>query len=94
MTAIELTYVLISLTSFLLGVIVGWISSVRLSIENPELRRVIALVLLAAYVISVLAEIQLDEYQTPVLLHAIMGAMVGYLFSQGKGQPFEINIGK
>jgi len=93
MPSIELATILISVSSFLLGVIVGWLTALEIEIEDGEVKRVIAVVLLGAYVISVLAEIQVTDYQTPVLLHTIIGGLVGYLFSHGDGKPFNINIG-
>lgn len=91
-TATQLTYLFVSITSFLLGVIVGWgLAHRRESVTQPALRRIIAVVILATYTVSVLAEISVDGYATPLLLHGIMGGIVGYLFSQGSD--FVIDIG-
>ena len=89
----EFTYAITAITFFLMGVIVGWALAKQLDmLEQREVRRIIALVLMATYTISILADIMMAEYTTPILLHAIMGGIIGYLFSQGEG--FNINIGQ
>jgi len=93
--SVLINYALVTVSSFLLGFIVGWSSGRQLdNLDRPELRRLMAVILLTAYVISVFAEIRLPEYKTPVLLHGIMGATVGYLFSAGENNAFNINIGR
>lgn len=86
-----LTYIITSTTSFCLGMLVGW-GIVRNSerISPEELRRIIAIVILAVYLVSVLADIAIPEYSTPILLHAIMGGIVGYLFSSGEDFNFTL----
>lgn len=86
------SYLIVSITSFTLGSVFGWSSAQQLDeLEKAELRRLMAVVMLVAYVISLFADIRMSGYQTPMLLHAIMGGIFGYLFSQGEG--FNINLG-
>lgn len=85
-------YAIASATSFAIGTLFGWsIASNLTDLEQSELRRLMAVVMLGAYVISLLADIQVSGYQTPMLLHAIMGGIFGYLFSQGGD--FNITLG-
>lgn len=89
-----LGYTIVSLISFILGAMVGWILATELNeLEAIQFRRAMAVVILSIYIVSVMAEISLEQYQTPMLLHAIMGGIVGYLFSQG-AEGFNINIGQ
>ena len=63
--SVLINYALVTVSSFLLGFIVGWSSGRQLdNLDRPELRRLMAVILLTAYVISVFAEIRLPEYKT------------------------------
>lgn len=85
-------YAIASATSFAIGTLFGWSVATNLtSLEQSELRRLMSVVMLGAYVISLFADIQVAGYQTPMLLHAIMGGIFGYLFSQGEN--FNITLG-
>lgn len=89
--SLQFGYVIVSVTSFTIGIIVGWSSAQELdNLSQPELRRLMAVILLAMYVVSVLAEIRLEDYQTPLLLHGMMGAVIGYLFSSGDDNGFSV----
>ena len=88
---IYINYGLISLVSFSLGSIVGWGFSQNLdSLEQSEVRRLMAVVMLGSYVLSLVADIAMSGYSTPFLLHTIMGGIFGYLFSKGEGINFTI----
>ena len=81
-----LNYALISLSSFVFGTAVGWSLAKNLDeIEQSQVRKLMAVVMLGAYVISIFADITMSGYQTPFLLHTIMGGIFGYLFSKGDG---------
>lgn len=85
-------YALASATSFAVGTLFGWsVATTLTDLEQSELRRLMAVVMLGAYVVSLFADIQVSGYQTPMLLHAIMGGIFGYLFSQGEN--FDITLG-
>lgn len=81
-----------AIVSFVAGVLVGWTLGRTERISESHIRHVVAISMLVLYAISVVAEIQIGGYQTPMLLHAIMGGITGYLFSKGDG--FNINIGQ
>lgn len=81
------------MTSFALGTLFGWSIATNLAdLETPEVRRLMAIVMLGMYVISLFADMLVGGYNTPLLLHGIMGGIFGYLFSQGES--FNINFGK
>lgn len=91
--ATTVTYLMVSAINFIVGAITGWyLAKFYGDADEAQVRHVMAIVMLAAYIISILAEISVRGYQTPMLLHAIMGGIIGYLFSHGK-QGFNVRIG-
>lgn len=77
---------LLPLITFLVGVFIGsamgWFGHKHVSkkeIANWE-RAVITVVVTFAWVISVILDIALNSYETPVALHGVMGMVVGYFF--------------
>lgn len=83
---IYINYALISVVSFSLGTIMGWSLSKNLStLEQPAVRKLMAVIMLGAYVLSLVSDIAMSGYSTPFLLHMIMGGIFGYLFSKGDG---------
>lgn len=77
---------LLPLITFLVGVALGsglgWFAHKYVSkkeIANWE-RAVITVVVTFAWVVSVILDIALDTYETPVALHGVMGMVVGYFF--------------
>jgi len=83
---------MVSLISFLLGGIVGWGLSTKVNkLDEGSIRRIIAIVLLMVYIISVLSEIWLARYQTPILLHSVVGGIIGYLISKEDGAVINIS---
>ena len=83
---IYVNYILISVVSFTAGTIIGWALSQELGdLEQPAVRKLMAVVMLGAYVTSLVADMAMSGYSTPFLLHMIMGGIFGYLFSKGDG---------
>ena len=73
---------------FILGFIAGWFAAhfrIGRSIPNWE-RSLITVGILIAYLISLLLDIALNTYETPLPLHGVMGAVVGYYF---ENNPFK-----
>lgn len=78
---------LLPLVTFLLGVAIGsaagWFAHKYIShnkeIQNWE-RALITVTVSFAWIISILLDIALDTYETPVALHGVMGMVVGYFF--------------
>jgi uncharacterized membrane protein len=58
-------------------------------VSKPDLRTAIAILVTVIWAISITAEIFIPAYTVSVLVHGIMGAVVGYLFSD-KGVTFNI----
>lgn len=85
-------YLMVSLISFILGGVVGWGLSTKVNeLDEGSIRRIIAIVLLMVYIISVLSEIWLARYQTPILLHSVVGGIIGYLISKEDGAVINIS---
>lgn len=67
---------------FLLGVSVGWFTHKKItnkSVENWE-RAFISIIVTMVWVVSVLFDIAIAAYSTPVAVHAVMGLVAGYFF--------------
>jgi len=97
MTTVEIstlvTYILISVVSFSIGSMIGWSAAQNIEeVEKTTIRKTMAVVMLGAYVVSLMADIGVTGYNTPFLLHAIMGGIFGYLFSREDG--VNINFAK
>jgi uncharacterized membrane protein YqgA involved in biofilm formation len=85
-------YLIVSAISFLVGALIGWSLSTRLgNVKEQTVRRAIGLVLLAIYVISVLSEIWIPRYETPMLLHSIVGGTIGYLVTKGESSIIQVD---
>jgi hypothetical protein len=84
-------FVLGSITLFLVGLGGGWLlTKLRKSFTDPPIQTAIAFLITAVWVIAVSAEILVPTYTVSIMLHGIMGAVVGYLFSE---EGITINIG-
>lgn len=91
---VELTtlFLLVSLFLFQMGIVGGWLFSRRKSDTEykTRLQIVIGILVTIMWVVSISAEILIPTYTVSVLIHGIMGAVVGYLFSE---DGVTINIG-
>jgi len=77
---------LLPLITFLVGAfcgfLIGWFGHKYVSkkeVANWE-RAIITVVVTFAWVVSVILDIILNSYETPVALHGVMGMVVGYFF--------------
>jgi len=75
-----LVYVLAAFALVLGGAIIGWFFSTR-EITEHRLRVGVATIITIVWVITIIAEIVIPSYTVAMVIHAIMGAVVGYLFS-------------
>ena len=77
------TIILISLAIFLLGSLSGWlITKVREgSLTHSNLQILVGVLVTIVWVIAIISEILIPTYTVSALIHGIMGAIVGYLFS-------------
>ena len=92
MVELTTTFLLASLFLFQIGVIAGWLISRRNvdRTDKSKLQVVIGALVTAIWVVSIVAEIIIPAYTVSILVHGIMGAVVGYLFSE---DGVTINIG-
>lgn len=81
---IETTTLLLSiLVALAVGIVVGWqLSTVENVFTQPNLKIVVGILVTIMWVTSIAAEILIATYTVSVLVHGIMGAIVGYLFSE------------
>ena len=76
------TILLISLAVFLVGLLIGWVISRRdENLTKSDLQMAVGLIVTIVWVVSIGAEILIPAYTVSVLVHGIMGGVVGYLFS-------------
>lgn len=82
---------LVGFVALAVGVVVGWQLSTEENVfTQSNLRIVVGILVTVMWVASIGAEILIPTYTVSVLVHGIMGAIVGYLFSD---DGFDINIG-
>jgi hypothetical protein len=82
---------LASLFLFLVGVAGGWQLSKKENVfTRSNLQIAVGLMVTAVWASSIAAEILIPAYTVSFLIHGIMGAVVGYLFSD---DGLDINIG-
>lgn len=87
-----LTHALVFTAGFGAGTIVGLHAGEgRLAVSDTTFRRVIAVAVTVTWITAVVADITVTTYDVPVLIHGIMGAVAGYLFSDGG---LNIDIGR
>lgn len=66
---------------FITGFVIGFIVSKQWAADGMEdFRRKFAAIIIVAWFLSVLASIIIAGYETPIYVHGMMGAVVGYLF--------------
>lgn len=70
----------IAVISFLLGVGVGFMVSQQAVKNGSDIRMWVAIFITIIWAISVLATIAIPAYETSIWVHAIMGAIAGYMF--------------
>lgn len=84
-------FALASIALFLVGLAVGWfVVRLRGDYTKPPIQTTIALLITIVWVIAIAAEILLPAYTVSLMIHGIMGTVVGYLFSE---DGLTINIG-
>ena len=91
MVELTTTFLLASIALFLLGIAGGWYFSRRNNEKNKKhLRIAIGVIVTIVWVVSIAAEIIIPAYTVSILIHGIMGAVVGYLFTD---DGITLNIG-
>lgn len=85
-------FLVIGFIVFALGILGGWMISKReLDYNKKDLQILIAVLVTTVWAMSILAEIIIPAYTVSVLIHGIMGAVVGYLFSD---EVITLNLGQ
>jgi hypothetical protein len=86
-----LLVVVIVVFAFMVGMLLGWrILNKPEPITQSDLRIAIGALVAVAWTLSIAAEIVIPSYTVSLLVHGIMGAVVGYLFSE---DGLTLNIG-
>jgi hypothetical protein len=85
------TTTIVVVTVFTLGIVVGLLVSLaRNGFDTGDLKLVVGTLVTIMWVVSIVSEIVIPAYTVSVLIHGIMGAVVGYLFSD---DGLTLNIG-
>lgn len=91
MTPIILYTLAISITLFILGVGIGWIlTQDSQQTTKQKLQTGIAIAVTIVWIFTVVADVLVTGYSLSPLVHAIMGAVVGYFFAD---EGLSIDIG-
>lgn len=86
-----LVIVVVANVAFIVGMLMGWrVLSKPEPITQSDLRIAIGALVSIAWTLSIAAEIVIPSYTVSLLIHGIMGAVVGYLFSE---DGLTLNIG-
>lgn len=84
--------ILLGLVIFLSGILIGWIISSHERLKTDgKLKTLVALVITIGWITATVSGILLASYTVSPLIHALMGAIVGYFFTDD-GVSF--NIGR
>lgn len=84
-------FILASIFLFLIGGAGGWMLATKsISAKESHLQLIVGLLVTIVWVISIAAGIIIPSYSVSTLIHAIMGAVVGYLFSEDGLTPIKI----
>ena len=77
------TIVLLAVTLFHVGLLIGWILSSRTDVTTKsKLKTMVAVVITLGWISATVAGILIASYTVSPLLHALMGAIVGYFFTE------------
>lgn len=85
-------FILGSVVLFAAGIVGGWLltrDGDNIFVRS-NLQIAVGIIVAIVWVVSIAAEIIIPAYTVSVLVHGIMGAVVGYLFSE---DGIQINIG-
>lgn len=79
-----ITLIIIAIVGLIgVGLFFGWLVSQQTDVSAKSgLRITIAVLVTVVWIIAVIADIFIVEYTISPLLHGIMGAIVGYFFTQ------------
>ena len=73
--------VILSIVFFVLGFILGYIVRDLMSkVKEAKASNLIMILVALMWAVSVIADVLLETYETPVYIHLIMGGIVGFFF--------------
>lgn len=82
-TPITTTIILVSVTLFLVGLLIGWLYSRDSQVTTKsKIKLLVAVVITMGWISATVAGILIASYTVSPLLHALMGAIVGYFFTE------------
>lgn len=82
-TPITTTIILVSVTLFLVGLLTGWLYSKDSQVTTKsKIKLLVAVVVTLGWISATMAGILIASYTVSPLLHALMGAIVGYFFTE------------
>jgi uncharacterized membrane protein len=85
------TLIVVSTTLFLVGLLIGWIYSKDSErTTKKKVKTMVAIVVTLGWISATTAEIFVVSYTVSPLLHGLMGAIVGYFFTD---EGINLNIG-
>jgi hypothetical protein len=88
---ITTTIILVSVTLFSVGIVIGYLVSRESdATTRARLRTMIAIVVTLGWISATVAGILITSYTVSPLLHGLMGAVVGYFFTE---DGYTFNIG-
>lgn len=90
-TPISTTLILVSITLFSVGLLIGWLyTSDSEETTQNKVKLMVAVVITLGWSSATAAGIFITGYTVSPMLHALMGAIVGYFFTE---DGIEFNIG-
>lgn len=88
---ITVTLAILVVALFCIGVLIGWILSNHTEVKtHSKLKTLVAVVITLGWITATIAGILMASYTVSPLLHALMGAIVGYFFTDNG---ITLNIG-
>lgn len=79
----------LGIVTFVLGIVVGYLGhdfmKKSLSMNEDNSKNLLILCVTVVWVISMIVSVVNPNYQVPIPVHGIMGAIVGFFFYKGKG---------
>jgi uncharacterized membrane protein YciS (DUF1049 family) len=80
---INTTLILLAVTLFFVGIMIGWIMSNHAELStHSKLKAMVAVVITIGWITSTISAILIVSYTVSPFLHALMGAIVGYFFTE------------
>lgn len=85
-----ITLILLTATALFIGIFIGWMMANHAELDSQDrLQTLIAVVITLGWIASTIAGILITAYTVSPLLHALMGGIVGYFFTE-EGLTFNI----